>query len=168
MDNYIGIDEPAEVTYEKCMKIPDNLLGDYFRLTTDIPTDAYSPLLASDIRQAHFVYAREIVKMYHGDNATEHAEKRYISVASGKIPDNIKTISIASSEILIVKLLKQAGFATSNSDARRLIDGGGIKINGETVSDIGLSINQDAVVSRGKNKFVKVRFGVINPATYQE
>ena len=68
LDNYIGIDEPAEIIFEKCMKVPDNILADYFRLTTDIPADKYSNLLASDIRQAHFIYAWEIVKLYHGEN----------------------------------------------------------------------------------------------------
>ena len=59
LDNYIGIDEPAEIIFEKCMKVPDHLLNDYFRLTTDITQ------IPDNIREAHFVYAREIVRMYH-------------------------------------------------------------------------------------------------------
>jgi tyrosyl-tRNA synthetase len=158
LDNYIGIDEPAEIIFEKCMKVPDNILSDYFRLTTDISEDEYSHLLALDIRQAHFVYAREIVKLYHSVDAASQAEKRYHSIASGKAPEDMKVLTILGGEISIIELLKQAGFATSNSDARRLIEGRGIKLNGETVNDVNLSVTHDAILSRGKNKFVQIHF----------
>jgi tyrosyl-tRNA synthetase len=158
LDNYIGIDEPAEIIFEKCMKVPDNILPDYFRLTTDIPEEEYSRLLTCDIRQAHFAYAREIVRLYHGEEAVEQAEKRYRSIASGKAPEEMRILTIDSEEISIIELLKQAGFAASNSDARRLIDGGGIKIGGVTVGDVNLSVRNGAVLSRGKNKFVQIRF----------
>jgi len=155
LDNYIGIDEPAEIIFEKCMKIPDGIIPDYFRLTTDIPEDEYNRVLSQDIRQAHFIYAREIAKMYHGENAVEQAEKRYHSIASGQAPDEMRTLTV-SGEISIVELLKQAEFASSNSDAKRLIEGGGIKINGQTVSDLGQTIAKDAILSRGRNKFVRI------------
>jgi len=158
LDNYIGIDESAEIIFEKCMKVPDTILPDYFRLTTDILEDDYSKFLSKDIRQAHFIYAREIVRMYHGDTAIEHAEKRYLSIASGKAPDKMETITIHGDNISIIELLKKAELAASNSDAKRLIEGGGIKINGDTVSDINLLVQDGTVLSRGKNKFVKIEF----------
>jgi len=158
LDNYIGIDEPAEMIFEKCMKIPDSVLTDYFRLTTDINYDDYIVLLASDIRQAHIIYAREIVRLYHGENAIEQAEQRYLTIASGKAPDEMKILEIHCDEVSIVEALKQAGLAESNSDAKRLIEGGGIKIDGEKVSDLNLIINHDMTLSRGKNKFVKICF----------
>jgi tyrosyl-tRNA synthetase len=158
LDNYIGIDEPAEIIFEKCMKVPDNILSDYFRLTTDIPKDEYNQLLTDDIRQAHFVYAREIVRLYHGEDAAAQAENRYLSIASGKAPDEMKTLTVSNGEVSIIELLKQAGFATSNSDARRLIEGGGIKLDGEMVNDVSLSLRSDVVISRGKNKFVQIHF----------
>jgi len=71
------------------MKVPDNLIFDYFRLTTDIPEEKYIQYIKTDIRQAHFVYAREIVKVYHGEDAVLPAEKRYISIASGTAPEKI-------------------------------------------------------------------------------
>jgi len=156
LDNYIGIDEPAEIIFEKCMKVPDNLLPEYFRLTTDVPEDEYAPLVASDIRAAHFVYAREIVRLYHGEAAIEKAEMRYQSIASGGTPDSMEVINISGGGKNIVELLKHAGLAESNSEARRLIKGGGIKLNGETINEPDLMINSDAVLSRGKSKFVKV------------
>ena len=153
LGNYIGIDEPADIIFEKCMKIPDDILPAYFQLTTDIPEDEYARVL--DIRQAHFVYAREIVRMYHGEAAVDQAEKRYLAIASGQAPDEIKTLTV-SGEVSIIELLKQAGFAVSNSDAKRLIGGCGIKLNGTAVSDLNLVIKRDAILSRGKNKFVRI------------
>jgi tyrosyl-tRNA synthetase len=66
LDNYIGIDESAEVIFEKCMKIPDVLLDNYFRLTTDIPKEEYITVVNEDIREGHMIYARKIIEMYHG------------------------------------------------------------------------------------------------------
>jgi len=156
LDNYIGIDEPAEIIFEKCMKVPDNLLADYFRLTTDIPEVEYTQCIETDIRQAHFIYAREIVKMYHGEDAIIHAEKRYNAVASGTAPEIMDVLNINESEISIVELLKQAGFASSNSDAKRLINGRGVKVNGEILDDSSMLVRSDCILSCGKNKFVQV------------
>lgn len=158
LDNYIGIDEPPETIFEKCMKVPDSILADYFKLTTDIPEDEYGQLMSSDIRQAHILYAREIVRLYHGEPAIEQAEQRYHSIAAGKAPDEMSSIVIHSKEISIIELLKQAGFASSNSDARRLIEGGGVKLDGVKINNVNSVIVQDSVLSRGKNKFVQIHF----------
>jgi len=158
LDNYIGIDEPAETIFEKCMKVPDNILPDYFRLTTDIPEDEYIPVISSDIHAAHFIYAREIVRLYHGEKAAAAAEVRYNSIASGKTPDEMTVIVVHDKKISLVDIAVRAGFATSNSDARRLIKGGGIKLNGIAVCDIYSSVESDAVLSKGKNKFIQIRF----------
>ena len=158
LDNYIGIDEPPEIIFEKCMKVPDNILADYFRLTTDIPEDEYRRLLAADIRQAHFAFAREIVRVYHGEDAIPQAEQRYQSISSGKAPDDMIIITIHDEEISIIELLKQTGFASSNSDARRLIEGAGIKLDGVKINDASLVVKHEAVLSRGRNRFVKVCF----------
>lgn len=158
LDNYIGVDEPAEIMFEKCMKVPDRILSEYFRLTTDIAEDEYACWLEQDLRQAHFVYAREIVRVYHGEGAVSQAEQRYVSIASGRAPDYMGVITITQSEASIVDLLKEAGFAGSNSEARRLIEGKGVKLGGKTVNDVNLCVRSDAVLSRGKNKFVQIRF----------
>jgi len=160
LDNYIGLDEPPDVMFEKCMKVPDTLLGDYFRLTTDVPSETYEKLLDTDIREAHFVYAREIVSLYHGKKAAEAAERRYREVASGSLPEKMETLTLPHRGISIVELLKAAGFAESNSDARRLISGGGIKLYGAVVTDSGMMLSgmSEVVISRGKNRFVRVLF----------
>lgn len=158
LDNYIGIDEAPETIFEKCMKIPDQLMADYFRLTTDIEKSEYMPLIEQDIREAHFAYAREIVRLYHGMGAIAPAQQRYLDVAAGKAPDRMKTLEVTQEEISLIELLKAAGFATSNSDARRLVEGRGVKIDGETAEDPALTVKSDIVLSRGKNRFVQVRF----------
>lgn len=159
LNNYIGIDEPAAVLFEKCMKVPDAILADYFRLTTDIAEQTYLPLLAEDVREAHVAYAREIVRLYHGEGAIAAAEARYRSIAAGGAPETMETLAIPEKAISIVELLLRAGFAASNSDARRLIQGKGIKLDGETVLDATRTVKSDAVLSRGKNRFVQILFG---------
>lgn len=158
LDNYIGIDEPAGVMFEKCMKVPDAILPDYFRLTTHMVESEYAPLIAEDIRSAHMAYARAIVRLYHGGEAVEGAQRRYEAIASGREPDTMEDLIVRQTQVSLVELLKMAGFATSSSDARRLIAGRGIKLNGELVTDAYTVISADATLSRGKNRFVRVRF----------
>jgi tyrosyl-tRNA synthetase len=158
LGNYIGVDEPADIMFEKCMKVPDTLLPDYFRLTTDVEERIFSPLLAADIRQAHFAYAREIVRMYHGEEAAAQAERRYVSVASGKAPDGMEAVTVKGKKASVIELLRQAGFAASSSEARRLIEGKGVKPDGKTVEDIRFVVQNDAVLSCGKSRFVRVCF----------
>lgn len=121
LDNYIGIDEPAEIMYEKAMKIPDDVLVDYFRLTTDLPRQKVEDLIGTDIVNAHIEYAKEIIRMYHGEEFIETAMKRYKDIASGGVPDDLKEIKVEEQEIGICELLKRAGFAASNGEAKRMI-----------------------------------------------
>jgi tyrosyl-tRNA synthetase len=88
--NYIGRAEPADIMYEKCMKVPDSLLGDYFRLTPGLPCEEYAELIGSDIRRAHLLYAETITGMYHDRASADKAKARYLSVAIGGIPENIE------------------------------------------------------------------------------
>lgn len=156
LNNYIGIDEPADIMFEKCMKIPDTLLYDYYRLTTDMDEPVFNDLINSDIRQAHFVYSREIVRLYHGDEFIQTAETRYIEVASGGIPQNLDVIIVDKNELNIIDLLVKTGFASSKSDARRLITSNAVKIDNSVINDIAFNITADCVLSKGKNKFIEI------------
>ena len=95
LDNYIGIDESPEIIYEKCMKIPDNCLLEYFVLTTDIEEETAKEFMEKDIVEAHRIYAREIIKMYHGEEFILDAENRYNAISNGLIPDNIDVVNIS-------------------------------------------------------------------------
>jgi tyrosyl-tRNA synthetase len=160
LDNYIGIDEPAPTMFEKCMKVPDALLRDYFRLTTDLPEAEFEPLLRADIRAAHFRYAKEIVTLYWSAEAAEEAHRRYLDVASGAMPDEMETVICDSPSATVVELLRLSSLAPSNGEARRLIQGKGVKLDGIPVEDVGAVVEGKAevVLSKGKNKFVRIKF----------
>src|SRR5574344_2382800 len=94
LGNYIGISEEANIMYEKAMKIPDDVLLDYFKLTTDIDLDMAKKLIEKDVIEAHKIYAKEIITMYHGEQYLKAAEDRYKTVASGGIPENVRSFEL--------------------------------------------------------------------------
>lgn len=157
LDNYIGLDEPAEIMFEKCMKVPDTLIMDYFRLTTDLDLEKAQALINENVREAHFVYAREIVRMYHGENAVAPAEKRYHEIAKGGIPNSVETLEISAENAGILDVLVAAGFCSSKGDARRTIQGKGVKLDGEVLLDANAVVASESVVSKGKNNFIKIK-----------
>lgn len=158
LGNYIGIDEAPELMYEKAMKIPDDVLFDYFKLTTDMDLDGIKELIEKDIVEAHRVYAREIIRLYHGEEFIKEAEERYKQVAKGGIPEDIKEVKIDEKEIVITDLLLKVGFASSKGEAKRMIAGRGVKLNSQLVEDIALivKVSEPVILQFGKNKFVKV------------
>ncbi len=161
LDNYIGIDEPAEVMFEKAMRIPDDCLLEYFRLTTDIPVLEAERRIKEDIVEAHRVFAREIITMYHGKEFIKDAEERYNSVAKGEVPDNIDEINLSreTEEISICDLLIKINFASSKSEAKRMIKGNGVRLNNEVITDINQIVelkNKENIVKFGKNKLIKI------------
>ena len=162
LDNYIGIDESPFVMYEKSMKIPDECLESYFQLTTDINKEIYKKWLQEDIVNAHKEFGKEIIRMYHGEEFIEEAVHKYECIAKGKVPNNIEEITI-SKDILavpIIDLLVMTNLTSSKSESRRIIEQNGIKINGEKITDVNMSIENpnEIVIQKGKNKFVKVKF----------
>lgn len=161
LGNYIGINESPEIMFEKAMKIPDSVLLDYFRLTTDIDLDVATKWICQDIVFAHKKYARIIISMYHGEEYIKQAEERYNSIANNKIPENIESIILSDklNEIAICDLLITVGFAKSKSEAKRMIKEKGVKLNQILIEDINLSVdlNKNNILQYGKNKFVMVK-----------
>ena len=155
----MDINEQEEM-YEKAMKIPDDVLFDYYKLTTDLDLAETDKLIKQDIIKAHKVYAEEIIKMYHGEEFIKQAEERYGKIVKGGIPENIKEVNLSSesSEFKLCDILVKVGFASSKSEARRMIQGNGVKVNSEVVNDINatIEIKGDVVIQFGKNKFIKV------------
>lgn len=166
LGNYIGVDESPEIMYEKAMRIPDDVLMNYFKLTTDINLEEAKKITEKDVVEAHRVYAREIIKMYHGEQFIKQAEERYKIVAKGGIPDNIEEIKIESSiidnGISLPDLLLLSKIVPSKSEGRRLIEQNGISLNGTKVNDVNTVItfkkfvNNELVIQKGKKKFVKI------------
>jgi tyrosyl-tRNA synthetase len=161
LDNYIGISEPADVMFSKLMKVPDPLLEQYISLHTDLNVKA---TLEVGPVQAHRILARAIVTDYHGADSVSAAEARFDSVAKGGIPDQMPEVSISSEkfkdgQVGIIALAVEAGFATSNGEARRLIQNRGLKLNSETVTDdkLNLELLEPIVLQKGKNDFKRLK-----------
>lgn len=160
LDNYIGIDEEPGIMFEKCMKVPDSLLLTYFNLTTDLAEEDYAELVKTDIRAAHFLYASAIVRLYHGEQAVAPAEERYKKVASGGTPENMESYDAAVGTP-VVDMLVKSGLAPSKSEARRLMQGGGVKLDGAQLKDPSAVFGEkgEYVLSKGKNRFVRIIVG---------
>ena len=163
LGNYIGIAEPPESMFKKAMQVPDPLLVRYAELCTDLDLGTFAPLAANDPVEAHRVFARELVRTYHGEGPIAEAEERFDRVAKGGIPDDVPEVRVDAAElddgeIWICKLANLAGLATSNGEARRLIQNRGLKLDGETVEDFRrqVELNAPVVLQRGKDTFVRV------------
>ncbi len=158
LDNYIGLTDTPFEKFEKSMKIPDEVLREYFELATDLPNDKIDEIMNGDIREAHIAFAKELIRMYDDINVFDDVKERYMKIAKGEIPQNIEKVKIEENELNICDLLIKIGFANSKSEAKRMILGNGIKINGKVVTDINIKISfeNDVVVQFGKNKFKQV------------
>ena len=158
LNNYIGLCEPAADMYQKCMRVPDALLGDYFRLTTDLDADVYTALLNEDIVESHILFADTIVSTYAGVEDAQSAKLRYKSVAAGSTPENLEEIVLEERPKNLTELVRLAGLASSNSDARRLILGKGIRLDGALIESPNavVPLGNTFVLKRGKNRFIRV------------
>lgn len=164
LDNYIGIDEEPAIMFEKSMRIPDNCLDDYFRLTTDIDTDVYKEWIKKDIVEAHRCFAREIIKMYHGKEFINQAEEKYNAKASKTLTDEIDTVIYNGKlPISLIDLLFKLKLVESKSEARRLIIQNGISINQLKETKVDRIINKEdftngfIIVQKGKKVFLKIQ-----------
>ena len=163
LDNYIGIDEEPAIMFEKTMRIPDECLEKYFRLTTDISSNIYKKWINENIFNAHKEYAKEIIRMYHGEEFIEQAMNKYEAKASKSITDDIDTITISNNlPIALIDLLLELNIVSSKSEARRLIEQNGISINQIKENDVNKIIDDSdfkdgfIVIQKGKKVFLKV------------
>jgi len=167
LNNYIGISEPAEQMFRKAMQVSDGQLPEYVLLTTDLPADELTAQLARDPLAAHRRYARELVRLYHGDEAVAAAERRYDSVAAGAAPESMPEVTLdaeaaAGGSLPVSRLATLAGLTASNGEAKRLVQNRGLQLDGRVVADPQETVNLSAgpvVLRRGKDTFVRVRLG---------
>ena len=104
--------------------------------------------------------AKEITTRFHNARAADAAEQDFINRSKGGVPDDIPQVRLGGAPIGIGALLKQAGLAPSSSEANRLIDGGGVRVDSAVVSDKGLKLEAGSyVVQVGKRKFARVTLG---------
>jgi tyrosyl-tRNA synthetase len=161
-NNYIGITEDANTMFAKLLSISDTLMWDYFTLLS-FRSEAEIAALKREIeagrnpKDAKVMLAKEITTRFHSAAAAEAAEAQFQKVAEGGIPDKIDEVSLSGAPMGIGALLKAARMVPSTSEANRLIDQGGVRIDGGVVSDKGLKLQAGTFVAQvGRRKFARI------------
>ena len=161
-NNYIGIAEDANTMFAKVLSISDTLMWDWFTLLSFKSLAEIAALKAEveggrNPKDAKVMLAKEITTRFHSAAAADAAEQDFINRSKGGVPDEIPEVSLSGAPLGIGALLKQANLAPSTSEANRLIDGGGVRVEGSVVSDKGLKLAAGTyVVQVGKRKFARV------------
>ena len=161
-NNYIGITEPANTMYAKLLSISDTLMWRYYTLLSFLPEREIAALRAEveagrNPKDAKVMLAREITTRFHGAAAAQAAVQDFQNRAAGGIPDEIPELVLTGAPLAIGALLKQAGLAPSTSEALRLVDQGGVRVDSAVVSDKGLKLPAGCyVVQVGKRKFARI------------
>jgi len=162
--NYIGIDEPPEEMYGKVMSLPDHAMIDYYTLVTRYTPDQIAAInkgLANGSvhpRDAKMELAREIVSIFHGDEAAEKAEHHFRTVFQEReLPPEMPT-HLLEGPTNIVEVITSSGLAKSKSEARRLIQQGGVRLNGDKVENVDevVTVEEEAVLQVGRRKFTRL------------
>ncbi|MEK7548181.1 MAG: tyrosine--tRNA ligase [Patescibacteria group bacterium] len=164
LNNYIGVTESPKEMYGKTMSIPDHLIMDYFELVTDLNMDEIEKVKKAMIegenpRNLKMKLAKEIITLYHDRTAAVEAEKEFIEIFSKKgLPDDIEVKKLKKAKWNILDLIGEIGLSPSRNETKRLIQGGGIKIDGEKVKsqDEEIDISKEKLIQVGKRKFIKV------------
>ena len=163
-EHCISLTDSANDMFGKLMSIPDTLIPKYYDLLTDItPEDLKSieeQLESGNVnpRNIKLQLAHTITEEYHGKENADKAQEEFINVVSNKgIPQDIPSVTIENGKG-ILDLLLDLKFVQSKGEAKRLIQGGGVKIDGNKISDLNYTVNIDSevVLQAGKRKFAKL------------
>jgi tyrosyl-tRNA synthetase len=163
-NNYIGITEDANTMFAKVLSISDELMWRWytllsFRSLAEIEQLKQEVAQGRNPKDVKVLLAKEITARFHSMAAAEAAEQDFILRSKGGIPDQIEeqTLALAGGPLGIAALLKQAGLVASSGEGNRLIDGGGVRVDGAVVSDKGLKLGAGTYVLQvGKRKFKRV------------
>ncbi len=161
-NNYIGITEDANTMFAKVLSISDDLMWDWFTLLSFMSLPEIAALKLEieggrNPKDAKVLLAKEITARFHSAAAADAAEQDFINRSKGGIPDDIPDVALSGAPLGIGALLKQANLAPSTSEANRLIDGGGVRVDGVVIEDKGLKLPAGTfVVQVGKRKFARV------------
>ncbi|MBU0828660.1 MAG: tyrosine--tRNA ligase [Gammaproteobacteria bacterium] len=161
-NNYIGIAEAPNTMFAKVLSISDTLMWDWYTLLSFKSLAEIAALKAEiaggrNPKDAKVMLAKEITARFHSAAAADAAEQDFINRSKGGVPDEIPEVSLSGAPMGIAALLKAANLAPSGSEAGRLIDGGGVRVDGSVISDKGLKLDAGTyVVQVGKRKFARV------------
>jgi tyrosyl-tRNA synthetase len=163
LGNYIGVNEPANIMFKKIMEVPDNLIIKYFELATDEHPDRIDKIKNELIngknpKDVKLELAKIITKLYHSEEALNEAIEFYNSAfAKKEIPDNIPSLSVENNLLkdIISKLIEEK-YVPSKKEFTRLVEQGGVQINGKKINDLNINLFSGDVLKIGKKKFVKI------------
>ena len=161
-NNYVGISEDANTMFAKVLSISDVLMWRWYTLLS-FRSEAAIAVLKAEVdggrnpKDAKVALAKEITARFHSAAAADAAEQDFINRSKGGVPDEIPEVGLSGAPLGIGALLKAAGLAPSSSEAGRLMDGGGVRVDGSVVNDKGLKLDAGTyVVQVGKRKFARV------------
>ena len=161
-NNFIGISEPAAQMFAKVLSISDQLMWRWFTLLSFKSMDEIAALKAEveagrNPKDAKVMLAKEITTRFHSAAAADAAEADFNHRARGGIPDEIPEVVLSGAPLAVGAMLKAAGLVASGGEATRMIEQGGVKIDGVTISDKGLKLEAGSFVAQvGKRKFARV------------
>ncbi len=160
--NYIGITEPANTMFAKVMSISDDLMWRWYTLLS-FRSEAEIAALKAEVeggrnpRDAKVALAKEITARFHNAAAAEGAEQDFVNRSKGGIPDDIPEVALTGAPLAIGALLKAANLVPSSSEGLRMVEQGGVRIDGTVVSDKGRKVEAGCFVLQvGKRKFARV------------
>ncbi|MBC7456005.1 MAG: tyrosine--tRNA ligase, partial [Massilia sp.] len=165
-NNYIGITEPANTMFAKLMSISDLMMWRYFELLSFRSIAELAQLKAAveggaNPRDAKVALAQEIVTRFHSAQAAEEALADFVNRSKGGIPDDVAECALAGAPLGLPQLMKQVSMCASTSEAMRLIDQGGVRVDGVVISDKATKLDAGTfVVQVGKRKFLRVTLSV--------
>jgi tyrosyl-tRNA synthetase len=161
-NNYIGITEPANMMFGKLMSISDVMMWRYFELLSFRSIAELAQLKAEveggrNPRDAKVALAQEIVTRFHSAQAADAALADFVNRSKGGIPDDVPELTLAGAPLGVAHLLKHAGLCASTSEAMRMVDQGGVRIDGAVVADKALKLDAGSFVLQvGKRKFARI------------
>ncbi|HJV02254.1 MAG TPA: tyrosine--tRNA ligase [Burkholderiaceae bacterium] len=161
-NNYIGITEPGNTMFAKLMSISDVMMWRYYELLSFRSLAELAQLKqevadGKNPRDAKVALAQEIVARFHSQQAAEEALADFVNRSKGGIPDDVPEVALAGAPVGIAQLLKQAGLCPSTSEAMRMVDQGGVRLDGTVISDKAVKIEAGTFVLQvGKRKFARV------------
>ena len=166
LGNYIGITDPPTDMFGKLMSISDELMWRYFDLLS-FHSNAELEQLRKEVadgrnpRDIKFDLGMELVARFHGQSAAAAAKESFVArFQKGQMPDELRAVDVVAQgpSVKIAQLLKEAGLAASSSAAYRLIEQGGVRIDGEKISDreLAISVGETHVVQAGKREFARI------------
>jgi tyrosyl-tRNA synthetase len=166
LNNAICFTDPPREIFGKTMSIPDSLIYKYFILTTLLPKQELDEIkkqledISTNPRNLKVRLAFELVKKYYDEETAKYAEQEFESIFVKKeIPDDIAEFKLDTKEVKLITIMKEAGMVSSTSEAMRLINQGGVYIDGEKITDDKYLVKaeKDFILKVGKRKFVKIK-----------